>query len=143
MEYKSNNDNDATENLYASPQLIPLKENRFRTPIIMHIDGVDKETILIVAVNVHFSNNLKKAKNVKIKYVYLPWIRINKDHFISPNCIREKEDAVLWNTVSEKFINWMYNQPFDDYYNRSNIYPEYDEILGLSFTYEVTILPKQ
>lgn len=142
LKCESDNQSNMIENPYAIPQLIPLKNNQFRTPIIMHINKIDKEMVLIVAVNVHFSNNLKKAKNVKVKYVYLPWIKINEDRFINSDCAMEEEDFVIWNTVSEKFINWMYNQAFDDYYNRSNIYPQYKEILGLSFIYKVTILPE-
>lgn len=143
LKYKSDNQSNIAEDSYATPLLIPLKKDQVRTPIIIHVDGINKEMSLEVALNVRFLNDLKKSKNVKIKYVYLSWIRINNNRVISPDRIKSKEDFIVWNIVSEKFINWMYNQPFDDYYNRTNIYPYYEEVPALSFRYKVTIIPKQ
>lgn len=127
------------------PLLVPLSaDDKVETPMIA-VSGI-KDTIMVqVSVNVRFDHDLRDTTLcVKPIEVYLRFLVFPNDKVLyDPQQIKSNKKLYLWSLINEKVINWMYRQPYTQYYNRvahSPLYPN-TPVLALNFIFQIKLKP--
>ena len=128
------------------PLLIQIDETSRPLKIEIPCACITDSLEVVISLTVHFDNEVSDtAKLLTPIYIYVGNIVYHRGSPQQVNLSRNEDlkssfDLCIWETCSEKFLMWMKEQPYSQFYNRENQPKGGGK--GLSFAYKAILIPK-
>lgn len=135
------------------PRLIPLKEGDSEyEPLKMYVPFIDSAMTVELDCELFFDGDLSDTAKM-IKPIYIHVFNLHDETGVVASQLslidsleqQPFQKILLWYELTEKFINWLYAQPYSDYYNRGNreiTFRRYEPVEGMSLQFEIELYPE-
>lgn len=136
------------------PRLIPLKENDTNyEPLSIYAPLVDPPASIKLHCQIKFDEDFSDTtKMIKPVYIEVFSLFDGNEYIVTQLYTVEKlkslpiNTVLLWYELTEKFINWLYAQPFSQFYNRGNPEMPFNlhggEVFGISLYFNIEVYPE-
>lgn len=135
------------------PRLIPLKEGDSKyEPLRMSVPFIDSVMNIELYCELFFNDDIgDTTKVIRPIYIHILNLFHNGINISQASNYKELEQQpfpyiLLWYELTEKFINWLYAQPYSDYYNRADkesTFHSYGPVEGMSILFDIELIPEK